>query len=752
MPTYEASYPSKSSWKLRLVVTESNLDAVANTSDVTEALYMVRGDGSTPWINSGTGYSVGGPAGGSGDFPAYDFEGIHSGTDYSATPTGGAVLIFSSTQSVVHDADGSKSFTVSASHAAAATLGTASISSKTVTLTKLTQVPGTPTGVTATRVSDTQTTVAWTNNDAANGARTGNKVQQSVNGGAYADAATIAPASSVVVSTAVNRKTVYKVNASNSAGTSAYSIPSAPIYTTPAAPSGVSAAKNASLDVVVVWTDNVAFTEHTHKVETASSSDGGASWSAWSTLTSAGSGGTYTHAAPDAAKLWKYRVTAVNSDTAALASSAVESNTVQLLAAPNKPTLPALGPFVDKAAAFVVPWTHNPVDTTPQTAYEVGYSTDGGGVWSTTGKVASTTSSKSFAASTYAADVALTVRVRTWGEATTGGADGTGASPWSDLATVTVKTRPVVTITAPVDAGTWTEAELTVELGFSQAEGATFVSATISLYEGVTLLEQLASTTLASTVMDTRVANGGSYTVKVTGLDSNGLTSALVESDFTVAYTEPVTASVTATYLEDSGIGQLEVTIPTAGVGEADAVSVSITRTIDGATETVFTDYPTEPVLTLLDLTPTIHGDNLYTVTTKSADGATAEVQVTMTTTEDRWAFLSKGADFTDIVAFSANLKFGSTPTVDSALLKASGRSRPIGLYGTGGDLVVSGTVDIFEDDPSTPEEIEAFLLLSGKACYRDPSGRRMFGQVAGAISRENSALASLSYSITETS
>jgi len=51
--------------------------------------------------------------------------------------------------------------------------------------------------------------------------------------------------------------------------------------------------------------------------------------------------------------------------------------------------------------------------------------------------------------------------VRTYGESAT-------VSPWSDLEMVTFKTRPVVTVTAPADAGTYTKAALSVELGFSQ--------------------------------------------------------------------------------------------------------------------------------------------------------------------------------------------------------------------------------------------------------------------------------------------
>jgi len=161
---------------------------------------------------------------------------------------------------------------------------------------------------------------------------------------------------------------------------------------------------------------------------------------------------------------------------------------------------------------------------------------------------------------------------------------------------VTYKTRPVVTITAPADSGTYTKSALTVELGFSQAESATFVNATIKVLQGTTVLETLISSTRASTLMGTAVANGVSYSVTVTVIDSNGLTSTLVTSAFSVVYTLPPAAGVTATYLPDSGIGQIGLSFPEAVATEAVMTGVTITRTIDGVAESVVSEYPAASV------------------------------------------------------------------------------------------------------------------------------------------------------------
>jgi hypothetical protein len=344
------------------------------------------------------------------------------------------------------------------------------------------------------------------------------------------------------------------------------------------------------------------------------------------------------------------------------------------------------------------------------------------------------------------------VRVRTWGIATTGGSDGTGASAWSSLATVTFKSLPVVTIVAPANAGTYMQAALAVQLGFSQAESAVFVSATLQLYSGATLLEQVTSTTLSSTAFVTPVANLSSYTVKATLTDSNGLVSAQVTSTFSVAYTLPMSAVVVATYLSTSGIAQLAITIPSPTGGFAAATGMTIDRAINGISENVVTNYPTSPLLTILDTTPTISGDNVYTITTISAIGATAIVTVTLTTAEGEWAFMSKGAGYTQIVRFGGELKPQATPSVDAMLVKTSGRARPIGLYATTGGLGVSGTGEIVLGYGSSPSEVEAMLLVAGKGCYRDPTGRRMFGLITGSVTRDTWMLASFAYTVTETS
>lgn len=664
-----------------------------------------------------------------------------------------SVLIASGVNRIYANPDGTPpaGFTVYGSNGATGSTGGGSGGSvsQAVSLPTLKVLPGTPTSVVGTRVSDTSIDLAWAQSSASNGAPTSNTIRRRINGGAWADVITISPATSVALSAAANQKLEYAVKATNSVGDTAWSATSSPVFTTPAAPSGVTATKDGS-DIDLAWTPNVAYSEHEHVIEHGVDVAGVVTWDGSPLATVPAGTSTYTHASPNPAQRHVYRIRARSTDVGALSSATVQSNVVQLLTAPAKPTVPALAAFADRAATFRLPWTHNPIDSSAQTKYQWRWSTNGGSSWTTGSKTASTNPYHDFAGGTWSADQTVTFQVRTKGAYDSGSDGDASYSPWSDSVAVTFKSKPTASITSPANASTYTEAELLVALGFSQAEGATFVSATIGLYDADDeLLEQRVSTTLAGTLFDTRVVDGESYTVRAVVTDSNGLASAQVSSTFDVDYTEPVAAVVTVVYLEASGVAQIGLAIPAAGGGLVDAATVSIDRIIDGVVEPVVVRYPAAAELTFLDITPTIHGTTLYRVTTYSDDGAASVSSASIVTTESRWAFLSKDSV---IVRFELAPGVQATPSVDSALVKAAGRSRPIGLYATTGNLVVTGTGALADGEGgSTPEEIEAFLLIPGKACYRDPSGRRVFGHLAGQITRDNAELGAFTYTLTET-
>lgn len=733
------------SGSLQLNVTETSTNSAANTSVVSWNLRLIeRVATSGVWNNTGTGASVNinGTTVFSGDF---DFDWRPSGLQNT--------VIASGTRTIAHDANGSKTIAVSGHMGST---GTGSAGGPTdvgfsLALATLVVVPGVPTAVTATRISDTQTQLGWAQSSASNGQPTTNTIQESNDSGVtWADLTTINDALSAVVGTDPNTKSRYRVRGNNSAGSSAYSVASADIYTTPSAPTNVTAAKDAALNINIAFTSNVGYPAYNHEVWHGTVAAGVTTWDGAALATLPAGTFAYQHVTPNPAQVHIYRVRATQG---VLASAYGTSAAVQLLAAPNKPTISAMAAFADKASALVTNWVHNSVDTSPQSAYEFSYSTNGGTTWTTTGKVASTAGTKTLAANTFVANNAVTIRVRTWGAATTGGSDGTGASPFSDLTTVTMKTIPVATVTSPANGAVVTTSSLKVNLGFAQAEAATFVQGEIKVIQGGVTLEDSLTNTLIGTQMATVLANAGTYTVSARVRDSNGLWSAWVSNTFTVTYLTPVTPGVTLSYVTSSGFGQIDVTLAAPGAGESAATTVTITRAINGGIpETIVDSYPAAAALSFFDTTANINGTNTYAVTATSALGATKTVTGDLVTNEQRRAFLSKGAGFNTVTVFGGNLSVSESLSVASNTVEAAGRTKPIGLYGIQTNVQLKVDSLVYSGFGSSVDELRSILLLPGKACYRDSSGRRVFGTVSGSVAYKKVDRADLSFTVTETS
>jgi len=614
-------------------------------------------------------------------------------------------------------------------------------------LSQLTVPPNTPSNVHLTRISDTQLQVSWQRNEPSNGAATIYGVDLSRNAAQWERAVNVSPTSSVVISCTPNANYWAQVSCANGAGDTPRAQSAEIVFMTPAAPSNVAASKGDDNNITVTWTPNAGYPQHQHLVRHGVVTDTGTTWDQAYVATLPAGTNTWTHTSPDTSKVHIYQVSCQATDTAKLTSPAVDSNSVQLLAPPNAPVITTSKDYTDLAKDLVITWQHNPVDTTAQTAYELQYSTDGGKTWDTTSKVTSTSQSRTFPKGTYAANSTLTVRVRTWGQATTGGFGGSGGSTWSEQDSITFKSAPVVTIQSP---GTVVnQSALHVVLGFSQAQGATPVQAQINLRKGSTNIETVRTTTLPGTDFTTRLEDGATYQLTVFAIDSNGLSSAAATLTFTVDYLEPVAATCQVTYLESSGAGQLDVTIPTPEAGQAAAVEMAITRTIDGQTETVLTRQAASSV-SILDTTPALNKTNVYTVTTWSAENASATITVELTPAETKWSFCNSGVGYQDAIRYYGNLLLGTDPKRQSAMVATAGRSRPIALFGAGATVAHSVTATLVTGEGSTPEEIERWLLAADRACYRDPTGRRVFGLVQGAISNRTWSKADLTLTIQE--
>ena len=620
-------------------------------------------------------------------------------------------------------------------------------------LTTLKVAPGKPTGATLGYLSDGQLSASWVRHEASNGAATSFLINASINGQPRSQIASIQPTASIPLASAANRKTVIDVTAVNGSGQATSDV-SNPVWTTPAPPSDVVAKKLPDNSVQVDFTSAVAYAEHQHLVEhgvaAASSSGAAVTWDG-TILTTLPSGVVaFHHVNPPPNQIHVYRVAAQTIDVNALTSAWVQSNAVQLLAPPLAPSLSGVPEFADKLVVFPLLFVHNPVDTTAQTAYEAAYSVDSGKTWISSGKKVSAVSE--WAAPIHAGSVMW--RVRTWGQASSGGSEGTGASPWSEFAVTTFVDLPVASILSPGAGAVINRATLTAGVSFFQAGGASPVRATWVLYQGSTVVETLPTVTLSLSAFLTRLVDGQTYTLTVTVYDSNKLTSLPVSVTFTVRYAEPVPAVVTATYLPDSGMAQLDLTFPVPGPAQVAAVTVDVTRSVNGElpAEVLVPHQPVGVVSSVIDPTPVLRGTNVYEVTTWSADGAASMVTVVLPVAEPRWTFLSTGPGWQDFVRFTTERKPGiaDKPSLDQQVLYPLDSTTGLIQFGTtvkgessGNGLVVTGA-------GSTYQQIEAFPARAGQVCLRDPSGRRVFGSLKLSLSDRMLTRAAVAYSVTK--
>ncbi len=513
---------------------ESDLNAAANTSVVNVSLYAWR-------TNSGT--TTGTVAGG-----------VTVAGTYLALPSSSKTLSYNSntllgsvSYTATHGPDGAAQASIATDAYLSRAVPVMMSGSAVVTLETLLLAPSAPSALTVTRASDTQQNLSWTNNAATRAPYSEVRVARWDNvSGSWADVAVLGAVSSWSdTATVADRRYGYRVRAVNSAGESS-STADAYVYTTPATPTSVTAAKAVS-DITVTWGDSSS-TETGFEVWHAANG----TWDGTALATVAAGVTTYTHVSPSASVTHTYRVRAV---AGTLTSAYGTSNTVALLAAPNAPTNLSPTTVFDASAAQVFSWTHNPVDSTAQTAYELQYRI-GTGSWTTTGKVTSTTSSRTFAAGTLTQGQTYEWQVRTYGQHAT-------ASPWSASATVRTSARPVAGLTTPGAGAVIPSASLSPVWTYSDPEGSAQSAWTLTLYQSGTAVWTTTGSGAATTAaIGYSLANGGSYTVGVKVRDGDGLWSPEATRAFTVAFSSPLTPELTATVATDTGSVTLAVTNP----------------------------------------------------------------------------------------------------------------------------------------------------------------------------------------------
>lgn len=619
----------------------------------------------------------------------------------------------------------------------------------TATLTA-TNTPTTPGTLTASRTSDAQMALSWTNNSSGSAPYDSITVQRwdSV-GQAWGTIATLSGSATSLTdtNTVAGRKYQYRIAANNAVGTSGWST-SGFTYTTPNAPTNANALYSGGTSISVSWTNNRTYDEQAIHIQPYE--DGVAQTA--TVLT--GTATSWTHTGIKTTSTYYYKVWAV-SNTGSLASSQAQSNSVLPAQPPGAPSNLSASPVpMDLGRTRSISWTHTPsVDGSAQTKYQIRHKVQGAGTWTENAVVTSSTQSMSSPFATgYTNGQVIEWQVRTYGVHANPG-------PYSASSTVTTSTTPTVTITSPVDEVTTS----TVTVAWSyfdqestpQAEwSAEFINAATN-----TVIEtKTASDTSSSTTFATPAENGGSYQVRVKVRDGSGVWSDPVTRSFVGDFTPPAEVLLQPELDANSGaaILTLQPTPDDGGVTTLPASSVTIERQFYdpevedyGPWETLIANV--DPNVTLIDTTGPAHEDGHYRVTTYSnaPSSVKSTTYVKPEVTDYRWLYVSGGDKFDIVCRMWANIEIGWKASRNRSLHYFAERRRPVIYSGEASEkvLTVSGLID---DISSPPQQWLRLAQQPGPVLLRGP-GQRIFGNLSEvSVERIQVGLHKVSFSIQE--
>lgn len=449
------------------------------------------------------------------------------------------------------------------SYASGATAsGTASISGISYS------APAAPSGCAASRASDSQAKVTWSNG--ATGTTTPRSavlVERQTDSGGWSQVASLGASATNWTDNSISadHRYAYRVRSQGAGGYSGYST-SGYIYTTPASPSSVTATKTGAQSVQLEIAGAAAWAESYGLERTA---DGGSTWQACGTATS------FPWVDPSApAGAVRYRVRAVRGD---LASAWAESNSVTTITPPIAPSLSGLPAVAATGTALAVSWVPNHPDGSEQTQAQVEYQV--GSAASVTADVAGSTTTYALPSTATASAGTVKVRVRTHGLDEDWGA-------WSAWVSVRVAVAPQAHFTSPAVDGA-TVAALPLAVAWEAVDATGISSQTLQLLGAdgsVLLTRQLAGDARSLRIDDSvyALSNLTGYTLRLTVLGGSSLSTVAARS-FTTDWAEP--SQPTAELETDPADLSCAVTVHAGGTEgtEASVAEVPAGKTVGGA-------------------------------------------------------------------------------------------------------------------------------------------------------------------------
>ena len=392
--------------------------------------------------------------------------------------------------------------------------------------------PNAPSNCSASRNSDTQSTVTWSNGSTSTTQpRTAVLVERQTDSGSWVQVASLSASATNYTDNGISagHRYAYRVRSKGNGGTSGYST-SGYIYTTPAAPSSVTAAKDSSSSVTLSAEGLPAWAEG---YEISRTADGGGSWQTVGTADTF----PWTDASAPAGTI-RYRVRSYRGE---LYSAYVESNSITTITPPLAPTVQQLPSVIAVGSSFVISWTPNHPDGSAQTQAQIGYVVDSGSEQYIS--VDGSATSYTVPSSMVTAPATVQIRVRTHGLDDEWGA-------WSAAQTVRVAVPPSVAITSPATDGSIVDA-LPVTFAWTASDSTGVSSQTFELMFGgrTVLTRQLSGSTrsLELTDSDYLFANLTGYSVRLTVRGGSSLSTAAVRT-FQTDWEEPAVPNAYVEY------------------------------------------------------------------------------------------------------------------------------------------------------------------------------------------------------------
>lgn len=439
------------------------------------------------------------------------------------------------------DSSQSRSYQIGVSHFWGST-------SDTLNVTIPARYPNAPTNPQINLLSDDEIRVAWTRQ----GTYTSVGIQRQTDGGNWSGRGSALGNAGDWTDTWVdpNRRYRYRFQGRNSQGSSPWSAPTEYIYTRPAQVTGVTATRSGS----GISVNATGLTPWATSYDIESDQDGivGSQY--------ARAALPFVHTDPNPAVPHRYRVRARvnsggNSPSVLVGAWSAWSNTVQLIQQPNAPTnLSPNGTTSDESLAVRFSWRHNPVDSSAQEQYQLGYRYVGEVSWRTLmGTTAQTRDQvilDQFGSPGGPGEVEWQVRTR-------------GAhpdySPWSALATFTLVTAPTVAILEPQPIHRATS--VTPEWNYAQEQNRPQSAWQVELRNidtGELVEARSGSGNVSSVRLNARLAADTNYLVRVRAA-TGSIYSEWAEMPFVTEFVPPREPDVDAEWNDDAGSVDLTI-------------------------------------------------------------------------------------------------------------------------------------------------------------------------------------------------